>query len=82
MRTPLVVIEQERMCSLTHFIEIAEEVQIEHRVAEGPVEALDEGVLVGLARLDVADLDGAFSTPRHEALCQEFRPVVAANGPR
>jgi len=82
MRTPLVVIEQERMCSFTRFIEVVEEVQIEHGVTERTVEAFDEGILIGFPRLDVTDLNGPFGAPRDEALREKLRPVVAANGPR
>lgn len=81
MGTPLVVVGEEAVCCLTHLIEIAEQIKIEHGVAERSVEALDEGVLVGFARLDVADLDRLIDAPGDKAGCEELRPVVTANGP-
>lgn len=79
MRTSLVVIDQEPMCRLTHLIEIVKHVQIEYRVTEGAVVALDEGVLVRFAGLDVANIDAVFGTLGDKALRKKLRPVVAAN---
>src|SRR3546814_2113820 len=47
-------------------------------LAEGPVEAFDIGVLVGLARLDVTDGHAVELGPLHEGFAQELRAVVGA----
>ena len=39
---------------LAHLAQRFEHVSIEHLIAEGPVETLDVGILIRLARLDVA----------------------------
>lgn len=80
MRTSLVVVDQEPMRRFAHLIEIIEQIQIEHRVTEGAVVALDEGVLIGFARLDVANLDRAVGAPGHKALREKLWPVVTADG--
>lgn len=47
----------------------------QHLVAEGAVEALDVGVLVGLAGLDVLDCHGVGLRPLHEGFAQELRAM-------
>ena len=59
-----------------------EEPGIEHLLAIGAVEALDEGVLIRLPRLDVADRDPTLLAPHRQGLSDELRPVVAAEGLR
>jgi hypothetical protein len=47
----------------THLMEVREYVRVEHFVAEGPVEAFHEGVLVRLPWLDEAQLDAMLGAP-------------------
>jgi hypothetical protein len=51
-------------------------VLVQDLLSEGPVEALDVGVLVGLAGLDVLDGHGVGLGPLNEGLAQEFGTVV------
>lgn len=57
-----------------------EQVWVEHFFAVAAVEALDEGVLVGFARLDVAQLDSTPFRPVHEGLAGELGAVVTMDG--
>lgn len=81
MRLRLVVALHPLPTDLPYLVQILEEPGIQYLVTVRPVEALDEGVLVGLARLDVPDLDPVILAPAHKDLAQEFRPVVAADRP-
>lgn len=47
-----------------------------------PVIAFDQGILIGLARLDVPELNRSFGTSCHEPLRDKFWPIVEANGLR
>ena len=62
----------------THLLagEAGEQVLVQVLLAEGPVEAFDVGVLVGLAGLDVLDGHAVELGPLHEGLAQELRAVV------
>jgi hypothetical protein len=53
---------------LAHLAQRFEHVSIEHLVAEGPVEALDGGVLIRLAGLDVTQLNMIPVAPIREDL--------------
>jgi hypothetical protein len=53
-----------------------EDVGVEHLLAVRAVEAFDEGVLIGLAGLDVAELDRVLLTPVREDLRGELGTVV------
>ncbi len=53
---------------LTHLSQRFEHVSVEYLVAESPVEALDVGILIRLARLDVAQLDVMAAAPVREDL--------------
>lgn len=55
---------------------------VEHLGAEGAVEALDVGVLVGLAGLDVVQRDASALGPRDEFAAAHLRSVVHADGLR
>ena len=50
-----------------------EDVNVEQFLAIGTVEALDEGVLIGLAGLDVAELDRLLLAPFGEDLRGQLR---------
>ena len=52
------------------------EMGVEHLRAIAPVEPLDVGILVGLARLDVVDRHPVVGAPVDERLREKFRPVV------
>jgi len=55
-------------CCLAHLAQRFEHIGIEHFVAEGPVEALDVGVPIPLARLDAAQLNTMATAPVPEDL--------------
>src|SRR5688500_3159166 len=56
----------------------AEEVLIQHFVAVGAIEALDEGVLIGLAGLDVEQRNATLPARLHKAAGDELRTIVQA----
>ena len=53
---------------LSDFAQLLKHKHVEHRFAVAAIEPLDEGILIGLAGLDVADRDAAGSTP-YKVLC-------------
>ena len=57
MGSCLVVVEHPPVRCLANVVQACEQVLVQDLLAEGPVEAFDVGVLVGLAGLDVADGD-------------------------
>src|SRR5207237_10675669 len=61
--------------------EAHEPVLVETLVAHAPVEALDVGVLVGLARLDEMQLDPVRMSPRVERPADELTAVAGAHAP-
>jgi hypothetical protein len=61
-----------------HLSERGKDVGVKHFVAVGAIEALDEGVLIGLAGLDEAHLDVVRSAPVRKELRREFWAVVEA----
>ena len=65
---------------LLHLADRREDVRVEDFLAIGPVKALDEGVLIGLARLDVAERDPVHRAPRREGLGGELGTVVEPEG--
>jgi len=62
------------------FFEGAEPVLVEAVIAEGAVEGLDEGVLDGLAGLDVVEVNLAPLGPEVKRLARELRPVITGDG--
>src|SRR5215204_3020233 len=76
MRTPLVVIHPPLLAHTSRLFQTDEPVLAQALVAELPVEALDEGVLHRLARVDEAQGDAALSRPLIHRLAHELRPVV------
>jgi len=76
MWTNLVVIDHPPMRCLTYVLKACEEVLVQHLLTERAVEALDEGVLVGLARLDVSQRHAAEFGPLDKCFAQELRAIV------
>ena len=60
----------------------AEPVLVEAVVAEGGVEAFDEGVLHGFARLDVVKVDFVLHSPEVQCLSRKLGAVVHGDGSR
>ena len=70
----LVVVEHPPPRCFANVIQACEQVLVQDLLAERPVEALDVGVLVGLAGLDV--LDGhALGLPPRQASCRPDRII-------
>lgn len=61
-----------------HFVEIGEDVAVQHLRAEGAVESLDVGVLSRLARLDMDQFDATLLCPLVQRSADELRAVVQA----
>ena len=78
----LVVVDEEAPRGLADVIQSCKQIAIEHVLAVGAVEALDVGVLVRLAGLDVLDGYAAALGPGSERLAQEFRAVIRTTSPR
>jgi len=74
----LVVLEHPRPAELSNLIEMSEQPSVEHFLAIRSVEALDVGVLIRLAGLDVVDQDAVGLAPAHEDVTEELRAVVRA----
>src|SRR5215471_16611106 len=62
-----------------HLLERIEEISVEHLFAVRPVEAFDEGILIGLAGLNVAEADPLGHTPLDEGFGHELGAVVYAD---
>ena len=76
MRPAFVVSKQPLVGERLDLAERLEDVGVEHLLAVGPVKALDEGVLIRLAGLDVPQSDLVRVAPRREDLRGELRTVV------
>lgn len=76
MWTILVVIDHPPMRRLARVLKAREEVLVQDLLAEGAVEAFDEGILVGLARLDVSKRHAAELGPLGECFAQKLRAIV------
>src|SRR3546814_12781551 len=74
----LVVLEHPPVRRLAHIIEASAQVLVQDLRAEGPVEAFEIGVLVGLARLAVTDRHAVELGPLHAGFAQELRVVAGA----
>jgi hypothetical protein len=76
---PLAVVGFEpRVGDRAHLLERVEEIGVEYLFSIGPVEALDEGVLIGLAGLNVAKANPLGGTPFDEGLGDELGAIVPA----
>ena len=68
MGTVLVVAAKPAICDVSYLVEGVERGQVEDFITVRAVEPLDVGVLVRLARLDVAKLDTVAAAPVDECL--------------
>ncbi|MBB5885812.1 hypothetical protein GGR71_002891 [Xanthomonas sp. F1] len=75
MGSLFVVIDHPPVGGFANVVETGEQVPVEHFLAEGTIEALDEGVLVRLSRLDVLQCDAIGLEPAGERLAQKFGPL-------
>ena len=82
MRSVLVVLGQPVVGDGLDLLDGIEQPGVEHFGPEGAVEALDVGVLVGLAGLDVVQRDAPALGPRDEFAAGHLRPVIHADGLR
>jgi hypothetical protein len=71
-----VVVHQPLVSSCLHLADRVEEPRVEHLLAEAAVEALDERVLIGLARLDVQQLDPVLLGRVGNRVGGQLRPIV------
>ena len=76
MRAQVVVVVAPCLDDRARFTEATEHVLVKALVAQLAVERFDEGILHGLARLDVVPRDPA-SCPAQHRTTGEFRPIVA-----
>jgi hypothetical protein len=76
---PLGVVDLEPgLGDLAHLLEGVEEIGVEDLFAEVATEPLDEGVLIRLPRLDIADRNALGCAPVDEGLRRELGPIVPA----
>src|SRR5215468_8754951 len=74
---PLGVVDrQPSLADRADLVEGLEEMRVEDLLTIRPVEVLDEGVLIGLAGLNVAQAGLLSRTPPDEGLGDELRAVV------
>jgi len=78
MRAFFVVDPEPASADLAYLPEIVKHVGIEHFIAEAAVVALDVGVVVGPAGLNVARIDAVVLAPVEQLLCDELGAVVHA----
>ncbi len=76
MRPYLVVLDEPPGRDVPNLGECAEQVKIKHFLPIGPIESLDEGILVWLPRLDVLDEYAVRGHPLHELMAQQLRAIV------
>lgn len=76
VRVVLVVGDAPAVQDLTDLVAVVEQIKIEDLIANIVVEPFDEGVLVGLVRLNVDNLDAMGIDPGDERLDQELWPIV------
>lgn len=76
MGAEVVVVLQPTLGYLPDLVQRVEQVRIQHMLPEGAVEALNEGILRRLARLDVDELNALHPAPLLRQRGNELRPVV------
>ena len=82
MRPDLVVTVYPFRRDVTDLVERIEQVRAQHFFAVSAVEALNVGILVGLARLNEAQLDVVLFAPISERLAGQLGTIVTANRAR
>jgi hypothetical protein len=70
------VVDHEAPGGFADVFEAGEQMDVEDFLAVGPVEALDVGVLVRLAGLDLLDGHTVRFRPLHKRIAEQLRPVV------
>lgn len=68
MRAVFVVIDQPTIGNCLELLKVGEQMRIEHFGAISAIEPLDKGVLIRLARLDIADRNAFGSSPFDKGL--------------
>lgn len=81
MGAEVVIVLQPALGCLPDLVQRVEQVRVEHMLSEGAVEALNEGVLRRLARLDVDELDALHPAPLLRQRGNKLRPVVHPDAP-
>lgn len=79
MRPLFVITLQPFGTDLSHLVQRLKHIRIEDFGAIRPVIALDQGVLIRFARLDVPQLNGPFLTPGDEPVGEEFWAIIEPN---
>jgi len=67
---------------LAHLIERLEDIGIEHFMSHRPIEPFNEGILIGLARLNKPQGDPSVGAPGGKAVGEEFWAIVEPHGLR
>ena len=80
MRSVFVVINQPLVSDGLNLFKIGKKIRIKHLSAVSPIKALDKGILVWLAWLDILDGDTFGRCPFGEHLRDQFRPIVQPYG--
>lgn len=79
MRTVFVVVDQPLVGDSLDLVQIGEQMCVEHFGSVRSVETLDEGILIRLARLDVAHCDAPGGGPFSEGLGDHLGTIVQPN---
>lgn len=78
MRAVFVVIDQPSIGNRLDLLKVGEQMRIKHFGALSAIEPLDKGVLIRLARLDIADRNAFGSSPFGKGLGDHLRAVIQA----
>lgn len=78
MQAVFVVVDQPSVSNDLDLFKVSKQMCIEHLSSVGPVKALDEGIWIWLARLDISDGNAFGSSPRSERLLDQLGPIVSA----
>lgn len=81
VRALVVLCPELTRCRLLNLFNRLERALVQPAMAHRPVVALNIGVLLRLARLDMFDPDLPFLRPCQQRMADVFRPIVAADHP-
>lgn len=79
MRPLFVVTLEPFRTDLSDLVQRFKHVGVQYFCSIRAIESFDEGILIGLARLDVPQFNSALRTPGHELFGDQLRAIVEAN---
>ena len=77
---PLCVVLPHPLCTdLPHLVQRLTHIGVEDLMPDGPIKALDIGVLIRLAGLNMPEGNAPLGAPRRKSFCDEFWTVIHSN---